>query len=40
MGTKQAVGKVRSTWDGARPLCDWLDANVGPSTLPPEDTFG
>ena len=40
MSTKQAAGKIRSAWDGAKPLCGWLDANVGPSTLPPEDAFG
>jgi uncharacterized protein (TIGR02453 family) len=40
MSTKQAAGKIRTTWDGARPLCEWLDANVGPSTMPPEDAFG
>jgi uncharacterized protein (TIGR02453 family) len=39
MGTKRVVTKVRETWEGARPLLDWLDAQVGPSTLPPEDTF-
>jgi uncharacterized protein (TIGR02453 family) len=40
MSSKQAAGRIRSAWDGARPLCDWLDANVGPSTMPPEDAFG
>jgi uncharacterized protein (TIGR02453 family) len=39
MSTKQAAARMRSTWDGARPLCEWLDANVGPSTMPPEDAF-
>ena len=37
MHTKQAVAKVRDTWAGGEPLCAWLDANVGPSTLPPPD---
>lgn len=38
MGSKRAVAKVRDTWTGAAPLCAWLDAHVGPSTLPPEDS--
>jgi uncharacterized protein (TIGR02453 family) len=37
--TKQAVTKVRDRWRMASDLCAWLDANVGPSTLPPPD-FG
>ena len=37
MHTAKAVDKVRETWQGAAPLCAWLDAHVGPSTLPPED---
>ena len=37
--TKQAVTKVRDRWRVASDLCGWLDANVGPSTLPPPD-FG
>ena len=35
--TKQACQRVRETWEGARPLCAWLDEHVGPSDLPPED---
>lgn len=35
--TKQAATKVRKAWDDARPMCDWLDRHVGPSTLPPEN---
>lgn len=35
--TKQAVTKIRDTWEAARPMNDWLDAHVGPSTLPPDD---
>ena len=35
--TKQAEKKIRECWDGARKVCDWLDAHVGPSTEPPED---
>ena len=37
MHTAKARDKVRETWAGAAPLCSWLDANVGPSTTPPED---
>ena len=35
--TKTAATKVRDTWLGAGDLCAWLDAHVGPSTLPPDD---
>jgi uncharacterized protein (DUF2461 family) len=35
--TKQAVAKIRDRWRTASELCAWLDANVGPSTLPPPD---
>ena len=35
--TKQAVKKVRECWNGAKDVCDWLDAHVGPSTEPPDD---
>ena len=38
--TKQAATKIRDTWEGARPMNDWLDAHVGPSTLEPEGFFG
>ena len=37
--TKRAVTKVRDRWRMASELCGWLDAHVGPSTLPPPD-FG
>jgi uncharacterized protein (DUF2461 family) len=37
--TKAAVKKVRDGWNGAEELNDWLDRNVGPSTMPPTD-FG
>ena len=37
MHTAKAIDKVRETWTDAAPLCDWLDAHVGPSTLPPDD---
>lgn len=35
--TRGAVARIRRTWEGAADLCAWLDANVGPSTLPPDD---
>jgi uncharacterized protein (TIGR02453 family) len=31
-----ALDHLRSTWRAAEPLNAWLDAHVGPSTLPPE----
>lgn len=40
MSTKKAAARIRDTWAGAADLCAWLDANVGPSTLPPEDFMG
>jgi len=38
--TGQAAAKIRAVWEGARPMNDWLDAHVGPSTLEPEGFFG
>jgi len=35
--TRAVVKRVREAWDELRPLTDWLDAHVGPSTLPPPD---
>jgi len=35
--TAGAAKRIRDTWDGASELCTWLDAHVGPSTLPPDD---
>jgi uncharacterized protein (TIGR02453 family) len=35
--TAQVERKVRDAWAGARDVCDWLDAHVGPSTEPPGD---
>jgi len=29
--------RVRQSWAGVADLCGWLDAHVGPSTLPPDD---
>ena len=35
--TKQAATRISDVWEDARPMNDWLDAQVGPSTLPPDD---
>ena len=35
--TAAAAKRIRDTWAGAADLCTWLDAHVGPSTLPPDD---
>ena len=35
--TRAAAARVFEAWDAAEPLSDWLDANVGPSTLAPDD---
>ena len=41
MQTKAVVQRVRDTWDLAEPMSAWLDAHVGPSTIPPdEDEIG
>ena len=41
MQTKVVVQRVRDTWDLATPMSAWLDAHVGPSTIPPdEDEIG
>lgn len=37
--TKQVVGRIRETWDGAAEMNAWLDAHVGPSTLEPDGFF-
>ncbi|HRB02957.1 MAG TPA: DUF2461 domain-containing protein [Ilumatobacteraceae bacterium] len=39
MHTKQVVTKITTAWAVARDLTDWLDAHVGPSTLPPPDAY-
>lgn len=39
MHTAKALDRVRTVWDDATPMNDWLAANVGPSTLPPPE-FG
>jgi uncharacterized protein (DUF2461 family) len=33
----KAAARVRESWTGVADLCAWLDAHVGPSTLPPDD---
>lgn len=38
--TRRAATEVGKAWRTMRPLCDWLDAHVGPSTLPPPDARG
>ena len=35
--TAGAAKRIRDTWTGVADLCAWLDAHVGPSTLPPDD---
>ncbi|HVE95313.1 MAG TPA: DUF2461 domain-containing protein [Acidimicrobiales bacterium] len=34
--TKACADKVVAAWRGVRPVTDWLDTRVGPSTIPPE----
>ena len=35
--TKAAVDRVRTVWQAAAPLNEWLEAHVGPSTILPAD---
>jgi uncharacterized protein (TIGR02453 family) len=37
MGTREVVARVQRAWEETAPLNAWLDAHVGPSTLPPDD---
>ena len=37
MQTKAVVARVRDVWDKAAPMNVWLDANVGPSTIAPDE---
>lgn len=39
MHTAACKKKVEDTWAGAATVCEWLDAHVGPSTLPPDDRW-
>lgn len=40
MQSKAVVARVVEVWHAADPMNAWLDANVGPSTLPPPDHGG
>ena len=35
--TRKALDRVVGVWQAGAPMNDWLDAHVGPSTLPPDD---
>jgi uncharacterized protein (TIGR02453 family) len=35
--TAKAKDRVLEAWRGAKPLHEWLDRHVGPSSLPPDD---
>ncbi len=35
--TAKALDRITQVWDDAKPLNDWLDRHVGPSTLPPPE---
>lgn len=35
--TTSAATRIRDAWTGVSGLCAWLDAHVGPSTMPPDD---
>ena len=37
MHTRQVVDRVREAWDGGAAVSDWMNVNVGPSTLPPDE---
>lgn len=37
--TKKAKDRIVQTWTGMADVNAWLDAHVGPSTLPPEDAW-
>ena len=39
MHTKQVETRIRGAWAAASEVTQWLDAHVGPSTLPPADAF-
>lgn len=39
IGTKGAATRITDTWRAAAPLNDWLVANVGPSTAPPDSRW-
>lgn len=37
--TPSAARRIRETWEGAGPMCAWLDTHVGPSALEPDGFF-
>lgn len=37
---KHVPERIRAVWHDAGPMNAWLDAHVGPSTIPPDDRFG
>ncbi len=36
LSTAGAVRHIRDAWRGARPINEWLNAHIGPSTMPPD----
>jgi uncharacterized protein (TIGR02453 family) len=40
MSGDRVLEHCRSTWKAAKPMTDWLDKHVGPSTLSREERFG
>ncbi len=39
LATRAALDRITDTWRACAPLLAWLDTNVGPSELPPEDAW-
>ena len=39
LSTRAALDRITGTWRSCAPLLAWLDTNVGPSELPPEDAW-
>lgn len=37
LSSRAALGRITSAWRATTPLDDWLEAHVGPSTLPPDE---
>lgn len=35
--TAKALDRITGVWRDAAPMCAWIDANIGPSTLPPPE---
>lgn len=40
LATRAAADRIVGAWRAARPLCEWLGANVGPTTAPPTSRWG